>query len=166
MYFNLPGFDLECSLSPLKNPIITLVPRIHLPFSSSRLFLFSMTAKKHRILIAEDFEDNRIALKLMLKLAGFEALEAADGQQAIEVTQRDRPDLILMDISLPTIDGLQATRTIRSNADFQQLPIIIFSAHDSAESRDEAQEAGGTSYLTKPIEFEELRKVIEWHLAD
>jgi two-component system cell cycle response regulator DivK len=123
-----------------------------------------MTSRKHRILIAEDFEDNRIALKLMLKLAGFEALEAIDGEQAIEVTEREKPDLVLMDISLPMIDGLQATRAIRSNVEFQQLPIIIVSAHDSEQTRDEAREAGGTGYITKPIEFEELKKVIDGHL--
>src|SRR5262245_25980947 len=120
-----------------------------------------MTSKKHRILIAEDFEDNRIALKLMLKLAGFEVLEAVDGQQAIEVTEHEKPDLVLMDISLPGIDGLEATQAIRSNAEFQQLPIIIVSAHDTEQTKDEARDAGGTGYLTKPIEFEELKRVIE-----
>ena len=125
-----------------------------------------MTSKKHRILIAEDFEDNRIALILMLKLAGYEPLEAIDGQQAIDVIEREKPDLVLMDISLPTIDGLQATRTIRSNAEFQKLPIIIVSAHDNEQTRNEAEEAGGTNYITKPIEFEELKKVIVEHLPD
>ncbi len=119
-----------------------------------------MTAKK-RILIAEDFEDNRIALKLMLNLAGYEAIEAEDGQQAVHRTVEDKPDLILMDISLPTIDGLQATRAIRAHAEFSKLPIVIVSAHDTEESRNEAQSSGGTDYLTKPIEFEELKNLIE-----
>jgi CheY-like chemotaxis protein len=124
-----------------------------------------MQIQKRRILIAEDFEDNRIALKLMLKLAGFEPLEACDGQQAIDITEREKPDLILMDISLPTVDGLQATRAIRLQSEFQFLPIIIVSAHDSDQSRNDAKAAGGSSYVTKPIEFEELRKVIEGHLS-
>ncbi len=124
-----------------------------------------MTPKKNRILIAEDFEDNRIALKLMLKLAGYDPLEAEDGEQAIEITEREHPDLVLMDISLPAMDGLQATRAIRTNPEFQHLPIIIVSAHDNEEAREEAQASGGTGYITKPIEFEDLKRVIEAHLA-
>lgn len=125
-----------------------------------------MPGKRNRILIAEDFEDNRIALKLMLKLAGFEALEACDGEQALEIVQRDRPDLVLMDISLPLIDGLQATRALRAETDFRRLPIIIISAYDSEETRIEAQAAGGTDYLTKPIDFEHLKKMIERYLNE
>ena len=124
-----------------------------------------MTTKKHRILIAEDFEDNRIALKMMLKLAGFDPLEAEDGTQAVEITEREKPDLVLMDITLPGIDGLEATRAIRLNPEFQHLPIVILSAHDNKETRDEAREAGGTGYITKPIEFEELKKAIDGYLA-
>jgi CheY-like chemotaxis protein len=125
-----------------------------------------MSAKKYRILIAEDFDDNRIALKLMLKLAGYDPLEAEDGQQAIEVTERERPDLVLMDISLPVLDGLQATRAIRALPAFQAMPIIIVSAHDSDEAREEARQVGGSGYLTKPIEFEDLKRMIEGFLAD
>ncbi|MGH9841188.1 MAG: response regulator [Blastocatellia bacterium] len=124
-----------------------------------------MTPKKNRILIAEDFEDNRIALKLMLKLAGYDPLEAEDGEQAIEITERERPDLVLMDISLPAMDGLQATRAIRANPRFQHLPIIIVSAYDNEQAREEAHASGGTGYITKPIEFEDLKRVIEAHLA-
>lgn len=119
-----------------------------------------MSERKHRILIAEDFDDNRTALKLMLNLAGFDVLEAVDGRQAVEAVWRDRPDLVLMDITLPVIDGLQATREIRSHAEFQHLPIIIVSAHDNEEMRQQAVAAGGTAYISKPIEFEELKKMI------
>lgn len=119
-----------------------------------------MSERKHRILIAEDFDDNRTALKLMLNLAGFDALEAVDGRQAVEAVWRDRPDLVLMDITLPVIDGLQATREIRGYAEFQHLPIIIVSAHDNEEMRQQAVAAGGTAYISKPIEFEELKKMI------
>lgn len=123
-----------------------------------------MTARTYRILIAEDFDDNRIPLKLMLKHAGFEPLEAVDGREAVDVSIREQPDLILMDISLPIIDGLQATRELRGNEAFSQIPIIIVSAYDSEETRNEAFSAGGTDYLTKPIEFDELKKMIEMHL--
>jgi len=124
-----------------------------------------MSAKPSRILIAEDFDENRIALKLMLKLAGFEPLEASDGEQALEMVRSERPDLVLMDISLPIIDGLQATREIRADAGLEQLPIIIVSAYDNPETRDEARASGGTDYISKPIEFDQLKEMIVKYLT-
>ncbi len=124
-----------------------------------------MTERKYRILIAEDFEDNRIALKLMLKMAGFEPLEAEDGQRALELARQQAPDLVLMDISLPLLDGLQATRAIRAEPGLQRLPIIIVSAYDSEETRAQARQAGGTDYISKPIEFDDLKAMIMRHLA-
>ena len=124
-----------------------------------------MTEKKPRILIAEDFEENRIALKLILKYTGFDVIEAEDGQQAIEAVRREEPDLVLMDITLPVIDGLQATREIRSDEKFERLPIIVVSAHDNEDVRRQAAEAGGSEYISKPIELEELKKLIEGCLS-
>ncbi len=123
-----------------------------------------MSAKLPRILIAEDLDENRIALKLMLKLAGFDPLEACDGEQAIEIVRREKPDLVLMDISLPIIDGLQATRSLRADAGLGQLPIIIVSAYDNPETRDEAQASGSTDYISKPIEFDHLKEMIMKYL--
>ena len=120
-----------------------------------------MTEKKPRILIAEDFEDNRIALKLILNHAGFDVIEACDGRQAVEAVHREKPDLVLMDVTLPIIDGLQATREIRAHEEFQRLPIIIVSAHDNEDIRREASEAGGSEYISKPVEIEKLKKLIE-----
>lgn len=125
-----------------------------------------MTEHLPRILIAEDDDNHRIALKLMLKLSKYDAIEARDGQEAIARTLSEKPDLVLMDISLPVVDGLQATREIRSHAEFQNLPIIIISGYDSQETLDSVKTCGGTSYLSKPIEFDELKKVIERHLAN
>ena len=124
-----------------------------------------MTEKQTRILIAEDFDDNRVALKLMLQLAGFSVLEARDGTQAVEIARREKPDLVLMDISLPGLDGLEATRQLRADAAFGQLPIIIISAYDDQGKLDQAQAAGGSDYLSKPLEFEKLRAMIARHLA-
>jgi CheY-like chemotaxis protein len=125
-----------------------------------------MPGERYRILIAEDFDENRIALKLMLKFAGFETLEACDGRQALDMVRSERPDLVLMDISLPVVDGLQATSEIRADTEFAQLPIIIVSAHDSQETTDAAFTAGGTDYISKPIDFDELKKLIEKHLTE
>jgi CheY-like chemotaxis protein len=124
-----------------------------------------MTERKPRILIAEDFDDNRIALKLMLKLAGFEPLEAEDGQRAVDMVRQERPDLVLMDLSLPILDGLDATRAIRADAASRALPIIIVSAYDSDDARAQARQAGGSDYISKPIEFEALKTMIMRHLA-
>jgi CheY-like chemotaxis protein len=123
-----------------------------------------MPEEPFRILIAEDFEDNRVALKLMLKMSGFDALEACDGREAVEMARRNNPDLILMDITLPVIDGLEATRELRADAEFKQTPIIIVSAYDSPQTREDARAAGGTDYLSKPIEFDELKQLIQKHL--
>ena len=123
-----------------------------------------MASKPPRILIAEDSDENRIALMLMLQLVGYAPIEARDGAQALAATRRLRPDLILMDISLPGIDGLEATRALRAEEDFRALPIIVISAHDDQASRDTARHAGANDFLSKPIEFEEIRKLIERHL--
>jgi CheY-like chemotaxis protein len=119
-----------------------------------------MSEKKPRILIAEDFEENRIALKLILQHTGFDVIEAEDGGQAIEAVRREKPDLVLMDVTLPVINGLHATREIRGDEEFARLPIIIISAHDNEEIRRQATEAGGTAYISKPVEVEELKKLI------
>lgn len=124
-----------------------------------------MTQTLARILIAEDDDNHRIALKLMLKLSKYEAIEARDGQEAIDRTLLDKPDLVLMDISLPAVDGLQATREIRRHAEFQTLPILIVSGYDTPETLDKVRASGATDFLSKPIEFEELKKVIEKYLA-
>jgi DNA-binding response OmpR family regulator len=120
-----------------------------------------MIEKKSRILIADDFEELRTALTLMLKYAGFDVIEVENGRQAIEAAHQEEPDLILMDVTLPVVDGLQATREIRSDQKFERLPIIILSAHDSDEIRQQAAEAGGSEYISKPLEFAELKKLID-----
>lgn len=124
-----------------------------------------MTENLRRILIAEDDDNHRIALKLMLKLNKFDVIEACDGQEAIDRVCCDKPDLVLMDISLPLVDGLQATREIRRHAEFQTLPIIVVSGYDNQETLDSVQACGGTGYISKPIEFDDLKKVIESHLS-
>src|SRR5262245_43047738 len=119
-----------------------------------------MTEKKSRILIAEDFEENRTALTLILEYAGFDVIEVENGRQAVEAVRREEPDLVLMDVTLPVIDGLQATREIRSDEKFERLPIIILSAHDSDDIRRQAVEEGGSVYLSKTFEVAEFEDVI------
>jgi len=121
--------------------------------------------KLRRILIAEDDDDHRIALKLMLKLSKFDVLEARDGQEAVDSVRRERPDLVLMDLSLPGVDGLQATRELREDAEFSRLPIIFVTGYDNQETADNVQACGGTGYISKPIEFDDLKKMIDSCLA-
>lgn len=117
-----------------------------------------MTDAKARILIAEDMEESRRALLLMLKLAGFVCLEADNGRSAVELALREKPDLVLMDLSLPEVDGLQAVRELRAAG--ASLPIIVVSGYGDETTRDQAQAAGANGYVTKPIEFEELQTQI------
>jgi CheY-like chemotaxis protein len=149
------------TLPPRSIMTVTIQPPRYCQILVNLGWLRPMTEKKPRILIAEDFEENRIALKLLLTHSGFDVIEAETGRQAVEAVQREKPDLILMDVTLPEIDGLQATREIRDQDEFRQIPIIIVSAHDNEEIRREATEAGGTDYISKPIEIEDLKKLIE-----
>lgn len=124
-----------------------------------------MTDKLRRILIAEDDDDARVALKLMLKMSRFDVLEALNGREAVDSVFLNRPDLVLMDLSLPVIDGLQATREIRQQPEFQNLPIIFVTGYDNQETIDRIHACGGTGYINKPIEFDDLKKMIESYLA-
>lgn len=124
-----------------------------------------MTEKMRRILIAEDDDEQRTALKLILKLSKYVVSEARDGQEAIDNTCRERPDLVLMDLSLPVRDGLEATRELRSQAEFQHLPIIFVTGYDQQETIDNIRACGGTDFISKPIEFDDLKKMIENYIG-
>jgi len=115
-----------------------------------------MTDKRNRILLVEDFEDGRIALSKLLQVEGYTVLEATDGAQAIEIATRERPDLVLMDLSLPVVDGLTATRKIRETRGLEAIPIIALSGYDPAELGSDAQFSGISDYLTKPVDFDLL----------
>ena len=108
------------------------------------------------ILIVEDNEMNRDMLSRRLMRKGYKVLIAFDGETAIEMARTDAPDLILMDMSLPVMDGWEATRRIKSNAALKHIPIIALTAHAMAHDRDKSLEAGCDDYDTKPIEMSRL----------
>src|SRR2546430_2471437 len=110
-----------------------------------------MRQPKKLFLVAEEFEDSRFMISRMLALAGNRVLEAIDGKQAVELAVKKTPAIILMDLSLPKLDGLSATRKIRRHKHLASLPIVAVSAHDSPESRRRALEAGCNEYVAKPI---------------
>src|SRR5213080_541036 len=116
-------------------------------------------------LVVEDFEDSRFMMRRLLEMAGYNVLEASDGEQAVKMAVEARPILILMDLSLPKLDGLAATRQIRQKKGLKAVPIVAVSAHDSPESRTEALDAGCNEYVTKPIDFDHLTKLLQRFLA-
>ena len=117
-----------------------------------------------RILLVEDNEMNRDMLSRRLERRGYEVAIAVDGRQGVEMATVGGYDLVLMDMSLPEIDGWEATRQLRAAADTRTLPIIALTAHAMAGDRERALEAGANDYDTKPIDLARLLEKIETQL--
>ena len=114
-----------------------------------------------RVLYVEDNEMNRDMLSRRLQRRGFEVLIAEDGEQGVILAAAEKPDLILMDMSLPVLDGWEATRRIKAAPDTRHIPIIGLTAHAMAADRDKCLEAGCDDYDTKPVELGRLLEKIE-----
>jgi CheY-like chemotaxis protein len=114
-----------------------------------------------KILLVEDNEMNRDMLSRRLERKGFEVIVAVDGQSGVEMAQNEAPDLVLMDMSLPVLDGWEATRRLKASPSTQHLPVIALTAHAMSSDRDKALEAGCDEYDTKPIELTRLLGKIE-----
>ena len=108
------------------------------------------------ILLVEDNEMNRDMLSRRLKKKGFEVAMAFDGKQGVEMAQAQAPDLILLDMSLPVMDGWEAAGHLKSNGSTSSIPVIALTAHAMAGDREKALEAGCDDYDTKPIDFKRL----------
>jgi len=121
------------------------------------------------ILLVEDNSDNRITYRRVLEHFGYTVIEALDGEEAIRLATERVPDLILMDISIPRIDGWEATKAIRADARTNRIPIVALTAHAMPADRARAGEVGFASYLTKPIEprrvVEEIERLMSSRLA-
>ena len=121
------------------------------------------------ILLVEDNSDNRIIYRRVLEHFGYTVIEALDGEEAIRLATERVPDLILMDISIPRIDGWEATKAIRADARTNGIPIVALTAHAMPADRARAGEVGFASYLTKPIEprrvVEEIERLMSSRLA-
>jgi len=109
-----------------------------------------------KILIVEDNEMNRDMLSRRLERKGFEVVMAEDGAKGVDMSKSESPDLILMDLSLPVMDGWEATSTIKADDITKNIPIIVLTAHAMAGDREKALEAGADEYDTKPIDFKRL----------
>jgi two-component system, cell cycle response regulator DivK len=114
-----------------------------------------------RILIVEDNDLNRDMLSRRLVRRGFQVVVAADGAAGVEATARERPDLVLMDMSLPVVDGWQATRMIKADPATSAIPVMALTAHALREDRERALEAGCDEFETKPVDLERLLGKIE-----
>ena len=119
-----------------------------------------------KVLYIEDNDDNIYMLKMRLELLDeFEVLTAEDGEKGCEMAAAERPDIVLMDLEMPGIDGWEATRRLKSNADTRDIPVIALSAHALAGSREKALAAGCDEFDTKPVEFDRLVATLRRVLA-
>jgi two-component system, cell cycle response regulator DivK len=114
-----------------------------------------------KILLVEDNEPSRDALGRRLQRRGYEVVLAVDGQEAVSTAREVKPDLVLMDLGLPVIDGWEATRQLKADASTQQIPIIVLSAHAMTNDREQALIAGADDFDSKPVHFERLVEKIE-----
>ena len=116
--------------------------------------------KDLKVLLVEDFEDTRLFMRLALEDNGFIVFEAENGQVAVETATRENPDVILMDLTLPLMDGFEATKLIRRNEALKKVPIIAVTAHQEDDFRSDAKASGFDAYVTKPIDVNWLKELI------
>jgi CheY-like chemotaxis protein len=117
--------------------------------------------KDLKVLLVEDVEDTRLFMRLELERHGFIVFEAADGRNAVHTATRERPDVILMDLTLPVMDGFAAARLIRKNQSLKEVPIIAVTAHHETDFRAGAKNSGFDAYVTKPIDIDWLKELIK-----
>lgn len=113
------------------------------------------------VLIVEDAEDSRYLMRLELEQLGYLVIEAENGEKAVQLALQERPDIILMDLTLPVMDGLAATAKIRSHAEMRNIPIIAVTAHLETDFRTGAKASGFDAYVTKPIDIAWLSELIK-----
>lgn len=118
-----------------------------------------------RILVVEDNPDNRILISDVLSSLSYDVLVAADGEEGIDMAQKEIPDLILMDLSLPRMDGWTAATKIKGNTALQHIPIIALTAHAMVGDREKALQAGCNDYISKPIDLRELQSKLTHFLG-
>ena len=116
-----------------------------------------------RVLLVEDETDLRKMMKILLELHGYDVLEAADGYEAVEKALEEGPDLILMDIAMPVMDGIASARTIRRHEELRSVPIVAVTAYGDFYSQ-RARSAGCTDVIQKPLDFAQLKPMVERYL--
>jgi CheY-like chemotaxis protein len=129
-------------------------------FHSKQLAMVPSTQHQPTILVVDDFDDTRLLLRTWLERRGFRVIEAEDGVEAIQRAKTDLPDLIIMDMEMPQLDGLSATRRIRQINNLLRVPIVAVSAYGADQFRELALEAGCDEYVSTPFEPTALEKII------
>jgi CheY-like chemotaxis protein len=115
-----------------------------------------------KVLIVEDYADVRMIMRILIGLRGYEVIEAADGYEAMEKAKQHRPDLILMDLAMPILDGFIATQILRESEDTRQIPIIALTAFDNYHEK--AIKAGCNEVIKKPLDFQRLEPLFNHYL--
>jgi two-component system, cell cycle response regulator DivK len=118
----------------------------------------------HRIMVVEDYDDTRLLLKHALEGLGYSVLEASNGQEAVDLAGREHPDLILMDLDLPILDGIAATQRIRQQSELEKVPIVAVTAYPMSYTHVKAFAKGCDEYMPKPIDISELASVVKRYL--
>ena len=113
------------------------------------------------VMLVDDYADTREMLRRAVETCGCRVVEAANGQEAIELSQSERPDLILMDLNMPILDGFNATLRIRELEPTRDVPVVAVTAHDTAEFRAAAGAVGCCEYLLKPLDFQQLFELLD-----
>ena len=116
--------------------------------------------RQRTILVVDDFDDTRLLLRTWLQRKGFRVVEAENGKRAVAAAESEHPDLIIMDVEMPELDGLAATRKLRGLSEFAGVPILAVSAYGADQYRAHALEAGCNEYVSTPFEPEELERLI------
>src|ERR687890_934986 len=117
------------------------------------------------VMLVEDYRDTREMMRRMLELTGCRVVEASNGQEAIELSQRGELDLVLMDLNMPVLDGFTATLRIREYEHTRDVPVVAVTAFDTAEFRAAATAVGCSEYIVKPLDFERLSSVLRQFLS-
>jgi two-component system cell cycle response regulator DivK len=120
--------------------------------------------KKHTVMVVEDYDDTRLLLRQVLETRGYRVLEAINGQQAVDIAEREHPDLILMDLDLPILDGIAATQRIRQHAELTKVPIVAVTAYPMSYTHVKAFAKGCDEYMAKPIDLNELTELLNRYL--
>ncbi len=117
------------------------------------------------ILIVEDEPRNLTLLRDLLQVSGYKTIEATDGEQGVKLARAKKPDLILMDIMMPKMDGLEATRILKADATTSNIPILALTSYAMKGDKERILEAGCDGYLAKPIDIKELLKIVAEYLS-
>jgi CheY-like chemotaxis protein len=116
------------------------------------------------VMVVEDFDDTRLLMKRLLEMSGCRVVEAVNGREAVERAASERPQLILMDLNMPVLDGFTAALRIRERAETRAVPIVAVTAYDTVESRRAARAVGCDDYVAKPLDLDEITNIVRRHL--